>query len=321
MASLPSFRHIHCSSRFDRSAASLDADLDVWRQHCSLFTCTEVTNDQRAAQLRTKGWAYYNSKLSHDADNCAIAWDTDVWRRKLGKTIRLSANTFDRAFGMQNLYIWAATVVLVHRSSGHKLLVSVSHPPAHIEGPGGWRTDLTGWQGRKRAYLTGLSNWATHVSSMELQNKTDGTLVVADWNLSLKEQWVRDLLKQKFGKAMIIAWRNMPTDGGSLHGGPSAPAGAPGHSSHDRIIDGTLYRDLKITDGPNLMSRVASSDHRPYNETFSFKTAGDKPDTDNNGVGTGDTYHGTEWWGFGDYMTDEVYALERATGETGGEVL
>ncbi len=109
-----------------------------------------------------------------------------------------------------------------------------------------------------------------------------------------------------------------------MSGGPNAPKGSPGVSTHDRIIDGTLYRGVKIKDGPNLMPRVRSSDHRPYNETFSFADVGEKPDSDNNGKGTGDTiptYKGTEWWGFGDYMTDEVYALTRATGETGGEVL
>jgi hypothetical protein len=321
MANLPTFHHIHCSSRFDRSAASLEADLDDWMDQSSLITLTEITNDNRAATMAEKGWAYYNAKKSRDADNTGICWRTDTWKRKNGLVLRLSSNTFDRLNGRQNLYIWAATVVLVHKSSGHKLLVSVSHPPAHIEGVGGFRTTGEGWAARKNAYLTALTNWHTHVADMERKQHVDATLIVADWNVNLKDQWFRDLLKQRWGKQYIIAWRKMPTAGGSLHGGPTAPAGSPGKGYHDRIIDGTLYRGVKLTDGPNLMSRVVSSDHRPYNETFRFSDVAEKPDTDNDGKASGDSFSGPEWWGFGDYMDDELYDLTRVTGTAGGEVL
>ena len=320
---LPTFRHIHCSSRFDRSPESLESDLDGWMDHCSLITLTEVTNDRRAARLQEKGWAYYNARdgIGKDADNCAIAWRKDTWKRQSGTVLRLSSNTFDRVYGMQNLYIWAATVVLIHVNTGHKVLVSVSHPPAHIEGAGGFKTYGDGWQARKRAYLTALTNWSTHVKDMERKRKVDATLIVADWNVNLKTMWFRALLRQHWGPKYTIAWKNMPTSGGSLHGGPTAPDGSPGQGHHDRIIDGTLYRGVKIADGPNLMSRVRSSDHRPYNETFRFLDKGEKPDEDDD---AGDTFHGPEWWGFGDYKDDELYwdpKKDFATGEAGGEVL
>jgi hypothetical protein len=321
MANLPAFRHIHCSSRFDRSPASLDFDIQVWIESCSLLTLTEVTNDNRAAQMRNTGWDYYNSKQGHDADNCGIAWRKDTWKRKSGKVLRLSHNTFDRVNGMHNLYIWAATVVLVHKASGHRLLVSVSHPPAHVEGHGGFLTTGAGWQARKRAYMTALDNWSAHVKDMEHKQNVDATLIIADWNVNLKDQWFRNLLKQKWGKKYVIAWKVMPHDGGALSGGPDAPDGSPGVSKGDRIIDGTLYRGVTVKDGPHQMARVRSSDHRPYSETFQFLDKGAKEDDDNNGKGAGDTYHGVEWWGFGDYLTDEMYDLTRATGEAEGEVL
>jgi len=322
MANLPSFRHIHCSSRFDRSPESLDFDIQVWMESCSLLTLTEVTNNSRAQQMRATGWTYYNSSKGNDADNCGIAWRNDTWKRKTGTVLRLSSNTFDRVNGRHNLYIWAATVVLVHKDSGHKVLVSVSHPPAHVEGPGGFKTVGEGWAARKRAYLTALTNWHSHVADMERKQHVDATLIIADWNVNLKAQWFRDLLKQKWGKQYIIAWKDMPTSGGALAGGPNAPDDSPGKGHHDRIIDGTLYRGLKIANGPNLMPRVRSSDHRPYNETFRFKTAGERDDSDNNGQGTGDAGHKyPEWWGFGDYMDDEMYDLNRVTGDVGGEVL
>ena len=330
----PTFRHIHCSSRYDRPPETLEVDLDNWMAHSSLITLTEVTNDNRAAKLREKGWAYYNAKDSagKDADNCAVCWETETWARKYGAVRRLSNNTFDRANGMQNLYIWASTVILKNRKSGHKLLVSVSHPPAHVEGHGGFKTTDAGWAARKRAYMTALTNWHAHVSDLERKHKTDASLIVADWNVNLKDQWFRDLLHQKWGSDFQIAWQKLPNAGGSLHG---APGNSPKTSTHDRIIDGSLLKDLKVSDGPNLMSRVKSSDHRPYNETLQWankpdlseaeKKAQRKKNTQDGDL-QGDIKHGDEWWNFGDYMVDEMYfdpkdKQEVSTGEAGGEVL
>jgi hypothetical protein len=340
MADLPSFLHIHCSSRFDRSPESLEYDLDNWMADASLITVTEVTNNARAARLREKGWGYYNAKSFQDADNCAIAWETATWHRVSGKILKLSANTFDRLHGMQNVSLWAATVVLRHTQSGHRLLVSCTHMPAHIEGPDGWRHNQ-GWEARKRAVMTGLTNWSTHVDDMTKKQKIDAQLIVADWNINLKADWWRQILMNHWGSEYQIAWKDMPTEGGSLHGGPKAPSNdSPGKGHHDRIIDGSLYNGLKVTKGPTLMPRVRSSDHRPYQETFKFDFFAGQPGAlrdkkkarsalvgDNASVyvpGYGDVFHGEAWWGFGDYMDDEAYftpAQEPSTGEAGGEVL
>ena len=320
MANLPEFRHIHCSSRFDRSPASLESDLDGWIDHSSLVTLTEITNDRRAAKLQEKGWNYYNApnRDGTDSDNCGICWRLDTWKRVFGVVRRLSSGTFDRTYGLHNVWVYSATVILKNVNSGHKLMVSTSHLPAHIEGPHGFRTTDAGWQGRKRAVLSSLNHWGTQVKDLERKKHVDATLVIADWNLNLKDQWVWNLLHESFD-GYRLAWQHFPTDGGSLHGGPSAPRGAPGKGYHDRIIDGTLYRGLKVTDGPNLMSRVKSSDHRPYNETFQFAGKAEKPVKDN--TPSGDTHHGEAWWGFGDYMDDEIYPTPVATGDAGGEVL
>lgn len=338
---LPSFLHIHCSSRYDRSPASLEYDLDNWMADASLITVTEVTNDSRAAKLREKGWGYYNSKKSGDADNCAIAWETATWRRVNGKVIRLSSNTFDRKNGQHNLYMWAATVVLRHTKSGHKLLVSVSHLPAHIEGQGKLLTTGEGWQARKQAVMTGLTNWSTHVKDISSKQNIDAQLIVADWNVNLKAQWWLTILMNHWGAEYSSAWTDFPTDGGALHGGPDVPNDAPGKGHHDRIIDGSLTNGLTCPGHPQLMARVRSSDHRPYKETFKFDMYAGTPGklkskAKKKGVtevgqnasvdtpGFGDTFHGEAWWGFGDYMDDELYfdpKKDYATGDAGGEVL
>lgn len=318
--SLPTFRHIHCSSRYDRSPESLESDLDNWMANSSLVTLTEITNDRRAAKLQEKGWNYYNAKAGGDADNTGICWRLDTWKRTYGAVRRLSSGTFDRVNGMHNLYIYSATVVLKRVDSGHRLMVSCSHLPSHIMGSGGFRTTEQGWAARKRATLTALNNWSTHIKDLERKQKADATLVIADWNLNLKDDWVWNLLHDKFD-GYKSAWNHMPTSGGALVGGPSAPHGAPGVSAHDRIIDGTLYRGVKVTDGPDQMARVRSSDHRPYHETFQFTDKAEQPIKSTPTKPSGDIKHGEAWWGFGDYMTDELYELTTGTGDAGGEVL
>lgn len=297
------FNHIHCSSRFDRSAVSLESDVDDWRQQASIITLTEVNNDQRAVTLREKGWGYYNSPLGGGRDDGAICWDSEVWRRLNGHVVRLSRGSIA---GRGNP-LWACTATLHHRNSGKKMLVAVTHFPA---------AHGATWAQRKVLYLRGLKIWSTHVHAMQRRAKADGVLVCADWNLNLKDRWVFDLLHSSMG--LRSAWQNFPTAGGSRIGGPSAPAGAPGHSGHDRIIDGSLYQGLKVADGPHLMSRVSSSDHRPYRERFAFAGKNDRPDDHQP---SGDVKHGEAWWGFGDYMTDEIYDQNVNTGAAGGEVL
>jgi hypothetical protein len=317
---LPEFRHIHCSSRYDRSPASLEADLDDWMDNSSLVTLTEITNDRRAAKLQEKGWGYYNARTGPDSDNCGTCWRLDTWKRTYGAVRRLSSGTFDRVNGMHNLYVYSETVVLRRTDTGHKLLVSVSHLPSHIMGPGGFSKADLGWAARKRATLTALGNWSSHVKDLERKQKTDATLIVADWNLNLKDNWVRALLRDKFGPNYRQAWKVMPTSGGVLHGNQDTPSDGPGMGRGDRIIDGTLYRGVKVTGGPTQMHRVRSSDHRPYSESFQFLGKAEAPDPDTDA--TGDVHHGTEWWGFGDYMDDELYPVEEvATGDAGGEVL
>lgn len=323
MAEFPRFNHIHCSSRFDRSPASLDFDLTVWQQQAGLITLTEITQNNRAVTMRAQGWDYYNHSIGNDSDNCGICWDKSIWKRTFGKILVLESVPFDRLHGRKGVKLYAATVVLKRVDTGHKLLVSVTHMPAHIEGHGGFRTDTEGWAARKQAYLLGLKGWSTHANDLMRKQDVDGALIVADWNLNLKAHWVREMLANHWGPNWHQAWKVFPTDGGALHGGPEVPHDAPGKGHHDRVIDGTLYKGLKVTAGPEQMPRVRSSDHRPYHERFQFANKADHPAPED-GTASGDTFHQNPWWGFGDYMDDEMYfdpKKDYGEGEAGGEVL
>lgn len=328
------FTHIHCSSRFDRSAAALEADLDDWMSKSSLITVTEVQNDRHAVKLREKGWGYFNAKLEGGRDDCAIAWNTDVWKRVSTRVIRISNDTFNRG-GPQ--YLYACEAVLVYRDTGHKTLIDVSHMPAHVEGQGGLgnRRDEPAaiWAARKAAYLSGLSKWSTHVKNAERKAHTDAAMIVGDWNVNLKDKWFRDLLHNHFGPDWRVAWMLLPKAGGALTGA-GEPMGSMGKG--DRIIDGSMLKDIKVSDGPQMMARVLSSDHRPFREELTFALKPHLSEAEKKAVRKekfkdrqdddlqGDIKHGDEWWGFGDYLVDEIYFTpgeEVLTGEAGGEVL
>lgn len=326
----PPFVHIHCSSRFDRSAASLESDLDHWMADSSLVTLTEISSNMRAATMREKGWGYFNAKKSDGQDECGIAWKLDTWHQTHHVTCRLNNDAYYRLDGRPADPVVSSTVNLKRVDTGHRLMVSVTHMPAHVEGFGGWRTTEYKWQARKNAYLSSLKNWGVHIADLERKHSPDMVMVVADWNLNLKQDWVRDLIRNNFGENFKQAWKRFPTSGGSLSGGPIAPLGAPGVDYADRIIDGTIFHGGKAWFEPNLLARVNSSDHRPYKEGFEFQHAAGHPgaeagdsatDQGGNNDAEGNTYHGEAWWGFGDYMVDEIYTVGAVTGASGGEVL
>jgi hypothetical protein len=259
----------------------------------SLITLTEITNNRRAATMREKGWAYYNSKKNNGEDNCGTCWDTTKWKRGWAGTRKLNNHVFYRLNGKHAEPIYSSSVILIRKDSGHKLLVSVTHMPAHVEGAHQWRTQENQWKARKAAYLSSLKNWSSHVKDLVRKHKPDGVLIVADWNLNLKEDWVRELLKDHWGKEYKQAWKKFPHSGGSLGG--------------NRIIDGSLYRRLKVVDAPELLPKTASSDHRPYEEQFRFLTKGEVDDLEEDAEGN--TTPGEVWWGFGDYEDDELYHI------------
>lgn len=303
MAGFPEFNHIHCSSRNDRPVAALEADLDTWMAQCSLITLTQVQNDRHAAAMREKGWAYYNSAKDNGSDHAGIAWRVDTWAKTWSNVRRLIQQPYQLYATVSSpAYIWAAAVILRHRTSGRKLLVVCTAMPPHLEGR--WTSLEEYWLNRKRAYMAGcdaLSNWCEQLQRLK---DVDGIMIACDWNLNLRDDWYRDFLIDCFGPQYHFGWTHYPTAGTSLGG--------------NKIIDGTLVRHLKVEVGAVLLPRVESTNHRPYKEQFKF-VKGEIPWMD---PPTGSTQPGVAWWGFGDYDDDEIYAIERElTGAAGGEVL
>jgi thymidylate synthase len=301
---LPSFTHIHSSSRFDRPASVFEEATDNFMKHCSILTVTEIHQNNKAAVLREKGWNYYNAKAGKQgADNCGVAWNRDVWACTWQGSRKLHQKGYKRFKAhLPAPYVHACTVVLKHRASGKKLMVSVTHMPAWVDkvGPApGFKTHGYDWRSRKEAYIESVKTWSVWTEHMIRKHNLDGVLIVSDWNLNMKDKWFQNFLRDHWGKAYKMTWRHFPASGGSM-------------SPHGKIIDGSLVRHLAIEDGgAELMPRTPSSDHRPYKERLRFAKGelvqSDEDDPD------GDVRKGKPWWGFGDYDDDFLYGIVRET--------
>lgn len=273
--------------------------------HSSLITLTEVNTPSRIHTLMEKGWGHYaGGKGSGGGDDGAIAWKKEIWHRKEAFARKLTAVRYTRALANKpGPHVWSCNVLLKHVRTEKTLLVSVTHMPAHIQGH--WKHPGTDeWKARKEAYTDSMHQWSDGVANQINRWSPDGVLVVADWNLNLKDQWVREYLGQHWNKKCGLrrAWTDFPTSGGSLEG--------------NRIIDGSYYGGMEVTGEPELGARVRSSDHRPFKETF--KIVGGVRHTGPTKFydpATGHITKGKEWWGFGDYQYDEMFEKVRQTDE------
>jgi hypothetical protein len=254
----------------------------------SLITLTEVASANRAQALREKGWGYWNATaMGGRADDAGICWEKDTWREQQHWIRKLYGRFQSTNQWLSGL--WATTALLKHTSSGHLLLVSVSHLP-HDAGLQGQSTNEAGWRARKEAYQTSMKAWSTHIADLNRKKKPDALIVCGDFNVNLKDNWFRHYMLHHWSSMDLkLAWKNFPTEGGSLGG--------------NRIIDGTWYHGMS-TDGATLMPRSASSDHRPYKETFTLGSIEPKDFYD---PASGQIKPGREWWGFGDYTYDEIF--------------
>lgn len=302
MPGQPSFTHIHCSSRFDRSAASLETALDGWMADSSLITLTEVATGNRAARLREKGWGHWVASEGGRSDDAGIAWEKKTWRSQ-----EHWARKLHRGFQGLPAGLWCSDVLLKHTGSGHTLIVSCSHLPAHVNGPGGFvnirNEPAQVWAARKEAYQQAMTAWSVHVRDIMRRKRPNALLVCGDFNVSFKDNWFRDYMNQHWKDLdLALAWKHFPTEGGTLGG--------------SRIIDGSWYHGMS-TEGAVLMAHTGASDHRPYKETF---TLGKTEPREFYDPASGHIRPGREWWGFGDYAFDEMFE-NKPTKDADGNII
>jgi len=238
------FRHTHTSSRYDRSAQSLEAALDNYMKDADLITLTEVASPTRSDKIKEKGWG--GIWANHGGgDDSAIAWRQSEFELVYADSTPL---TNGRLAGSRT-NIYAARAVLEH-VSGARLVVSSVHLPASVEGRGGFKK-------AQRYAVWKVCQVALRLKTNALARRfnADAVMIVADWNINIKMSWVQAWFKTNFPTYRLTWQKPFPSRG--THG--------------RRIIDLTLIGGaLKTVKKPWLLKKDSSSDHVAYSEVLGF---------------------------------------------------
>jgi hypothetical protein len=247
---MPTIRHRHSSSRYDRPASSLAAQVKQFTSSsANLCTFTEVNNDRRAATLKAAGWQTVRGRESQpgQAQECAIMVRTQHFRVVAWGSKKVTEVTW--SFGKAPMQQWAVWCVL----DPGKVFVSVLHCPSGVEGGKAWSPDPADADNVK-AWKAGVKGWGDWTwKTVRPKYKTQKHMLVADWNLNLREAWCREQIDSRLPEPLRCQWRTpYPKDG--THG--------------SRLIDGT-WADFGGGDS-FLVKDDASSDHRPYGDTLAF---------------------------------------------------
>lgn len=240
-------RHVHSSSRYDRSPQSLTAEFGrvtaADDPDANLCTYTEVGDPKRADALRKQakadGWGVYCPDTKTD---CAVAWPKDLWTKTAGNVHQLTPKTWD--MNGKPMKTVAAYVVLDHKKHDVRLWVSVAHLPSGVQ-DGDKFTDTD----RSRAWRDAVAGWHDWWrNKARLKWSPDVAMLVADWNVDFHRASWRDYVQDVFD-SMHLCWRgNMPN--GGTHG--------------SRLIDASwqTYPANKC----RLLADNDSSDHRPWGQ-------------------------------------------------------
>lgn len=165
-------RHVHSSSRFDRSPASLLSAFRFYTRRKNLVTFTEVTGARRKVLSMLPQWKVY---AGHG--DCAFAvlrWAFTV-----------------EGYGEQALtqelkrHVIAIHADLTHKRSGEKVHLGVTHLPAHLEDPEAMR-----------AWTEATAKWSAswHAAIERGQRPA----YVADWNRSWRDPQTRRTIRALF---------------------------------------------------------------------------------------------------------------------------
>lgn len=246
-------RHVHSSSKYDRSAQSLTTAAKWYNERADIVTYTEVEKEFRESAIRKangKNFGFVSGDESY-ANDCAISYRHSRFALLHSENYKSTNVPFFDKGGKQKHPQWATTAVLKDKTNGKVLVVTVIHLASGIEG------DLR--VGRK---TKAVLNWfaAFHgakrrANKLKRRFRADGILFVADFNINFKQLWARTLVNTQ-APLYRLTWQNLNFKGGT-HGG--------------RVIDGSLIAGrIGVKRTAVLMKDDSSSDHRPYKEELSW---------------------------------------------------
>lgn len=244
--------HIHSSSYAKSPASVLETALDFYMKQSVLITLTEVRVGKRVSTLPEQGWGYFHG--DHPQDQTPVLWDNSRFKFIAGYSYLAFKGFYSNSKGKPRRAPRITAVVLEDRETGKRLLVIVVHPPASIEGHTGpghiWDPKVPS---RVLAAQATIAKVKVIKRELRRKHKTDGVMVVGDWNLNILRPAVRAYFKALFPRAEVN-WKMNTKNRGTLG---------------RRYIDFALLWGLKVLRGPTSHP-TASSDHRYFRQVLEW---------------------------------------------------
>lgn len=225
--------HIHSSSRFDRSAASLHREA-VRFSGADVVTWTEVSARGRKRALRVPGWQVWAPVPTDVAVSFRVEWR--VVAKGVFRPTRLwSSGPLPRVF-----VAW-----MVLQRAGLRVLVMVSHLPSGVEWGRHWR----GASSRVSQWQAAVRGWGVKWRRLVARFGPDVSVLTADWNVDVRLRVWRHRVVRSF-PGLSLSWRRPFPQGGTLG---------------RRLVDASLS---DWSGRARLLRDDRSSDHRPFREVL-----------------------------------------------------
>lgn len=237
---VPPVDHVHSSSRYDRSPASLSRVAHRFAATAAtVITWTEVSNDARARQLRVPHWRVY----SPERTDVAVSWVGTTWKTHATSVRTLSRFHFTTLGGHRSITQRAAVAVLDRRADKLRALVVAVHLPARkFSSPA-----------RARVWRTSLAELHALVPIWRHRWSPDLVIVAGDWNADPRT------IARRF-PSLRLTWRGVPpsVNGTLTNGRGYARLLAPTPSSDHRP-----YRERLDNPAPRVVASCQTCEPPP----------------------------------------------------------
>lgn len=249
------FVHAHASGRYDAERAEVKERFDflIKNKNAEIITGTELQYDSSKKIVKEiPGFGQAIKSVTY-SDDSYVLWKDSVWKELHTESFKMTNLRFYNTTGRLRTPQYAKIVVLEHRQTKKRLLVTAAHLPSSVEDKqnGGFVKNSR----RVPAWLDSVRNWRKQRNKVYKKFKCDAMLVCADWNLDIKKMWVRALIKtMQPGLSQVWDVRHFPKIGTLVN----------------RIIDFSLIRGrIGVVNRPHIIvDDLKSIDHRAYFETF-----------------------------------------------------
>src|SRR5262245_38975036 len=242
-------RHVHSSSRYDRSEQSLAKEAKAYAKatdpQADLITYTEVKSREDALRdaLEPEFGCY-----QPDQTDVAICWRKDKWAQQVKEVHKITDKVWTDGQGHKH-ETWVATALL-KRNDGHLLWISLCHLPSNVEAGCKVKENKQG-----AAWKSALNGWKSYWDDSRKKHHPDVGMIVADWNIDFHVQCWRQYVAGVWPN-LVLCWRDPNMPKGGTHG--------------SRLIDAS-WGTVK----PNkawLLPDNNASDHRPWAEVIEWPT-------------------------------------------------